>query len=322
VPGETAHSTVLTLPDRCAPSFWRRQQNISHPTGFTEYCGRSRLREIILVDTSVRAPLASSVSPGSQDSLINTPIGLLRIPRASFSGAHPIDLSLVVPTYNEADNIRPFLRALKETLEPLLGNRYELLVVDDDSPDRTWEIAAGLTASIPQLRVMRRIGEPELSSAVIRGWQAARGWILGTVNADFQHPPSLLGEMLAKIQHSDLVIASRFARSAGVGGWPIGRRLIAIVARQLGRCVVPDVFRRVSDPLSGYYLIRRRAVEDAEFHPTGFKSLIEVLARVDVEKIEECGYRMRRRERGKSKLGLRDCSRFFVHLQRLRKAVR
>jgi dolichol-phosphate mannosyltransferase len=263
--------------------------------------------------------MASFVSAGSQDGFINVPTGPLRVPHGRLSGTHPIDFSLVVPTYNEADNIRPFLLALKETLEPLLGKRYELLVVDDDSPDRTWEVAAALTSSIPQLRIMRRIGGRELASAVIRGWQAARGQILGTVNADFQHPPLLLGEMLTKIERSDLVVASRFARS-GMSGWPVGRRLIAILARQLGRCVVPEVFERVSDPLSGYYLIRRRPLEGVEFRPAGFKSLIEVLARADVDKIEECGYRMRRRERGRSKLGLRDCSRFFIHLQRLRRA--
>jgi dolichol-phosphate mannosyltransferase len=228
----------------------------------------------------------------------------------------------VVPTYNEAANIRPFLLALKETLEPLLRDRFELLVVDDDSPDRTWEIAAGLTPSIPQLRIMRRMGKRELASAVIRGWQAARGRILGTVNADFQHPPSLLGEMLAKIEHSDLVLASRFARAAGMSGWPLGRRLIAQFARQFGRCLVPQVFRRVSDPLSGFYLVRRGPIEGVEFHPAGFKSLIEVLARTDVNKIEECGYRIGRRERGKSKLGVRNCSRFFIHVQRLRRAVK
>jgi dolichol-phosphate mannosyltransferase len=272
-----------------------------------------------LVDTSVRDPLASFVSASSHDGLIGVPRGPLCI---SPAGSSSIDLSLVVPTYNEADNIRPFLLALNETLEPLLGNRYELLVVDDDSPDRTWEIAAGLTQSIPQLRVMRRIGDRELASAVIRGWQAARGQILGTVNADFQHPPSLLGEMLARIERCDLVVASRFAGDAGVSRWSMGRRLIARLARRLGRFLVPKVFGRVSDPLSGYYLIKRRPIEGVEFRPAGFKSLIEILARADIDKIEECGYRMRRRERGKSKLGLRDCLRFFIHLQRLRRAVK
>jgi len=228
----------------------------------------------------------------------------------------------VIPTHNEAANIRPFLLALKETLEPLLGDRFELLVVDDDSPDRTWEVAAGLTSSIPQLRIMRRMGKRELASAVIRGWQASRGQILGTINADFQHPPSLLAEMLAKIEHSDLVVASRFAQSSGMSGWNVGRRLIAILARQFGKYFVPEVFGRVSDPLSGYYLIRRRPIEGIEFRPAGFKSLIEAMARADVGKVEECGYRISPRKRGKSKLGLRDCSRFFIHIQRLRRAVK
>lgn len=235
---------------------------------------------------------------------------------------HPIRLSLVVPTLNEAGNIVPFLAAVKAVLDPLLDHEYEVILVDDDSPDRTWEVAGQLLPSFPQLRIVRRMSERELSSAVLRGWQVARGQILGTINADFQHPPQLLAEMLGKIPDSDLVVASRFLESGSMADWSLRRRFAARLARHMGRYLVPKIFKRVSDPLSGCYLIKRCAIEGAEFHPIGFKTLIDVIARARIGKIAECGYVIQPRQYGKSKFSIRNWSRFIIQLHRIRGAIR
>jgi dolichol-phosphate mannosyltransferase len=227
----------------------------------------------------------------------------------------------VVPTYNEAANVQPFLTAVKNVLDPILGIEYELVLVDDDSPDRTWEIAGELVASFPQLHIVRRRSERGLASAVMRGWQVARAEILGTINADFQHPPSLLLAMLDQARHSDLVVASRFVDTASMNDLTLRRRLAAGLARQLGRWMIPEVFQRVSDPLSGCYLIKRGAIQGTEFYPIGFKSLIEVLPGAHIARISECAYRIGRRRQGKSKLSLANWHRFILQLRRIRSAA-
>jgi len=230
-------------------------------------------------------------------------------------------LSVVVPTYNEAANIGPFLEALRAGLDSIDGGAYEVIVVDDASPDGTGEVAAGISTGWPSLRVVRRAGERGLGSAVVRGWQIARGDLLATINADFQHPPSILPEMFLKIENADLVVATRYAAQGSVGRFPLHRQLLSASARQVGAFLVPKVFRRVSDPLSGCYMFRRQAIEDIELRPTGFKTLIEVLARGRVENVEEFGYTMQERRSGRSNVRLRHWFAYLGQLRRIRREL-
>lgn len=104
---------------------------------------------------------------------------------------HPIHFSLVIPTYNESAKIAELVNKLSYLLDSLILGEYELIVVDDNSPDCTGEIAQSLIGEYSQLRVLRRTTERGLASAVIRGWQIARGDILGVIDGDLQHPPSI-----------------------------------------------------------------------------------------------------------------------------------
>ena len=139
-------------------------------------------------------------------------------------GDRPPFLSLIVPTYQEAANVVALLEKLVYLLDQYLLDDYELIVVDDDSPDRTWESAQGATAQFPQVRVMRRTEERGLSTAVIRGWQVARGQVLGVIDADLQHPPETLLQLLSEIRRgADLAVASRHVVGASaIGVWPDG----------------------------------------------------------------------------------------------------
>jgi dolichol-phosphate mannosyltransferase len=245
--------------------------------------------------------------------------GPLVVPR-SFESA--IRLSLVVPTFNESQNIREFLTALRDQLDTALGSAYEIIVVDDDSPDRTWEIASQMMTEIPQLRVLRRRREQKLAVAVIRGWQSARGEYLGTINADFQHPPALLPALIGDLDGSDLVVASRFADGGGLGDWAMHRRINSWVAHWMGSRLLPQAFGRTSDPLSGFYLVRREAIADVELRPLGFKTLMEIMVRGRIGVIREESYEMRARQRGNSKLKLRHWFDYAIHLLRLRRAAK
>ena len=252
------------------------------------------------------------------------PTGSLTVPTRAEAGgsAESLVLSLVVPTYNEASNIEPLLQRIRSLLDPGMGSRYEVIVVDDNSPDGTWKVAAGVQAGYPQLVVLRREHERGLSSAVVRGWQVAGGDILATINADFQHPPELLPKMLELVRSADLVIATRLAATGSFGEMPWQRRLLSRGAGRAGDFFVPQIFSRVSDPLSGYYFVRREAIEGIELRPIGFKTLIEVLARGRVNTIAECGYAMHKRRRGQSNARLRHWMEYLIQLKRLRAYAR
>lgn len=231
-------------------------------------------------------------------------------------------LSVVVPTYNEAANIGPFLEAIRAGLDSVSTGGYEVIVVDDESPDGTGEVAAGISAGWPNLRVVRRTGERGLASAVVRGWQMARGDFLATINADFQHPPSILPEMLRKMGNADLVVATRYASEGSVGRFPLHRQFLSAFARHVGVLFLPKVFGRVTDPLSGCYMFRRQVIENIEFQPAGFKTLIEILARGSVGNIAECGYTMQLRRSGRSNVRLRHSFDYLGQLGRIRRELR
>jgi dolichol-phosphate mannosyltransferase len=253
--------------------------------------------------------------------LLSVPQGSYRVPPIASQPTDSIRLSVIVPTYREAKNIADLVARLSHILDPLVPDRYEVIVVDDDSPDGTWQIAQQLTANYPALRVMRREGERGLSTAVIRGWQAARGDILAVLDGDLQHPPETTADLYRAMEAgSDLALATRHVEGGGVSDWSLFRRFISRGAQLLGLVVLPEVVGKVSDPMSGYFMVRRAAVQEVELHPLGYKILIEVLARGRCFFIREVPYVFRERDQGESKVTLNVYWDFLRHLVQLRVA--
>lgn len=246
------------------------------------------------------------------------PLGDLQIaPRSP--QIETLQLSLVIPTYNERANVVALVKQLVSLLDEVLPGDYELILVDDDSPDETWQVGLTLTSDYPQLVVVRRMTEKGLSSAVIRGWQVARGEILGVIDADRQHPPDSLRQLLAVLQPSvDLAVASRHIDGGGVSEWSLMRRTLSRGAQILGLMLLPDVVGRVSDPMSGYFLVRREAIAGPLLNPKGYKILLEVLGRGQVQTIAEVGYVFQERSEGESKVTWRHYLDYLHHLARLR----
>jgi len=230
-------------------------------------------------------------------------------------------LSVIVPTYNEAPNIAPLIGQLGRLLEARFAERYEIIVVDDNSPDRTWELAQNLAADSPRLRVMRRESESGLATAVIRGWQAARGDILCVMDADLQHPPEVLVDLYDVMERgADMAVASRHVEGGGVSDWSVLRRIVSRTAQLIGLLVLPGTVGRISDPMSGYFMIRRSAIEGVELSPLGYKILIEVLARGRFHWIGEVPYVFNERAHGGSKATAAVYAAYLRHLLRLRLA--
>jgi len=250
------------------------------------------------------------------DRLIPCPQGPLVIePQASSS----LRFSLILPTFNEGGNLGQVLETLTALLEPVLAKNYELILVDDDSPDGTWQTALKLRGTYPQLRIVRRQEEKGLSTAVIRGWQVAQGEILGVMDADLQHPPEILLPLLQAMERgADLAVASRHIEGGGVSEWSWVRRLLSRGAQVLGLLILPEVISRLSDPMSGYFMVKRQAIAGQKLSPLGYKILIEVAARGRVPWLAEVGYVFRERQSGESKVTWKQYVEYLQHLCRLR----
>ena len=250
--------------------------------------------------------------------LIAVPTGLLQIQNLPIN-IKSIKFSLVIPTYNEKENIQQLITNLIQVLDKIVPQEYELIVVDDDSSDRTWKSALELSIKYPQVKIARRKSEKGLATAVIRGWQTSRGKILGVIDADLQHSPQILIQLWQKMEKgADLAIASRNVAGGGVSEWSMARRFLSRGAQALGLLILPEVMRRISDPMSGYFLVRRDAVMGMILQPLGYKILVEVMARGRIRWISEVGYIFQERKRGESKVKYRQYFEYVRHLLRLR----
>ncbi len=228
-------------------------------------------------------------------------------------------ISLVVPTYNERQNVEQLVERAGQTLAAT-GEPYELIIVDDNSPDGTAGEVRRLQADRPWLMLVVRMTQRDLSTAVLAGWKTAQGEILGVMDADLQHPPENLLKLLEAIRNGsgEIAIASRYVARGGVGAWKFRRRIISWTATLMAAVLLPAKIRRVKDPMSGFFLLRRSVVEGRALKPLGYKILLEVLARGNYEKAAEVPYTFEERARGGSKMGLVQVWRYLVHLMRIR----
>jgi dolichol-phosphate mannosyltransferase len=225
-------------------------------------------------------------------------------------------LAIVIPSLREAENLPRLLRRVGATLSNL-EIPCEILVVDDDSRDGTREIVSAFAREDTRVRLLVRLGERGLSGAILHGWQHTDATILGVMDADGQHPPELLPNLLATIAAGhDLAIGSRYTSAGSRGAWNPFRWLISSAAICAARPLQPRCLS-VRDPLSGFFLVRRRCVENLPFQPTGFKLLLEILVRGRVRSLEELPFVFGRRGAGRSKVSLRVAWDYLALLARL-----
>ena len=170
-------------------------------------------------------------------------------------------LSIVLPTYNESQNIVKMLDSIAQTLSPDATANAEIIVVDDNSPDGTAEIARMYAKNISinkklQVQVIRREGKFGLSSAIVAGLQSATGDMLVVMDGDFSHPPQVIPSIIDALQDSscDIVIASRYVKGGSIIGWPFKRRLMSKGATKIAQY---GLGIEVKDPVSGFFAFRR-----------------------------------------------------------------
>jgi dolichol-phosphate mannosyltransferase len=211
------------------------------------------------------------------------------------------ELAVIIPTLNERDNVPIVVRRLNRVLA---GIAWEAIFVDDDSPDGTAEVVRAISRQQPNIRCLQRVGRRGLSSACIEGVLASAAPYAAVMDGDLQHDENLLPAMLAKIkaERLDIVIASRHVGQGSVGEWVRSRVMISDVASRLGRFVVKA---DLTDPMSGFFMIKREAFADAmrSLSGQGFKILLDLFASAPRPlRFAEVPLSFRQRLHGESKL--------------------
>jgi dolichol-phosphate mannosyltransferase len=229
-------------------------------------------------------------------------------------------LTLVIPTRNEAQNLPRLARELKEAL---LGVDYRIVFVDD-STDETPQVIRSLSEEDDRIVLIQR-AEAErdggLSTAVTTGIDVVANDSEYTcvMDADLQHPPSKVREMLEKARASgvDVVIASRYARGGSYAGLPGPvRKAISVGSKYLARIVFKEA-RKTSDPMTGFFLVRNVAISGIQFRPTGFKILLEILVCAPELKVAEVPLNFQARNAGVSKANLGQGLEYLAHIASL-----
>jgi len=226
-----------------------------------------------------------------------------------FSGSYTTgesspDLAIIVPTFNERANVPELIHRLRSALQNI---DWEVVFVDDDSPDGTSDAVRAFASKDSRIRVIQRIGRRGLSTACIEGMLATSAPFIAIMDGDLQHDESILPVMLDKIQaeHLDLVVGTRNGCGGSMGSFNASRVLISRIGQRIGTLICGSA---ITDPMSGFFLLTQRLFLESvnRLDGRGFKLLMDIVASSTRKlRIGEVGYRFRSREAGKSKLTAR-----------------
>jgi dolichol-phosphate mannosyltransferase len=238
-----------------------------------------------------------------------TPVAAISAPDIPVTRAYPARgsaafplLSIVVPTFNERDNVRELVARLDRCLA---GVAWEIVFVDDDSRDGTLDLLREVSRADPCVRFLHRIGRRGLASAVVEGVLATNSPIVAVMDCDLQHDETLLPKMLDALRapDCDVVVASRYMETGGVGDWTKDRLLFSRVATRLADYVLRSP---LTDPMSGFFMLKRNAFDQVvrKLSTQGYKILLDILLSGPGLRVKEIPYTFRTRIHGESKLDL------------------
>ena len=217
-------------------------------------------------------------------------------------------MAVIVPTYNESEVIIQTIETIRAELS---DTDFEIVVVDDDSPDRTWELVEWEYADATEVRVIRRREKQGLGTAVLRGIDEATREYCVVADGDLQHPPQYIQEIYARLtQGADLAIGSRYVSEGDIRGWSTKRLLISLGAVAIARTLISEA-RSIRDPISGFFGVRADIIDTSAFCVRGYKVLLEILVRGDYERVDEVPFTFEERKAGSSSLSSGECVKFL-----------
>jgi dolichol-phosphate mannosyltransferase len=242
-----------------------------------------------------------------------------------------IDLSVIIPTYNESENILRLLESIREKIPTSLSS--EIIVVDDNSPDKTGELAERFSQTLEKddirvressstecklhsdsnsigngqthfsVSVIHRNEKKGLVSAIMEGVKSSKGLYILVMDADLSHSPEVIPKMVHELSNpgTDIVVASRYIRGGSIIGWPFKRRLISKGAVKIAKYSL-RLNKQVTDPMSGFFALKRHIIDNVKIDSAGYKILLEILVKSSDASVKEIPYTFTNRKAGKSKL--------------------
>lgn len=211
-----------------------------------------------------------------------------------------LSISLITPTYNERENIALLAQEIFQILEGASDIDLELIVVDDNSPDGTGQVAEELAARYP-VRVVHRPGKLGLGSAVMAGFARSDRPYLGVIDADLSHDPAILPQLIRGLREYELTIGSRFGQTSRVEQWAWHRKMTSLIGVGAARLLTG-----AEDPLSGYFFLRRGVIDGLQLTSSGYKILLEILVKGRYQRQLSVPFVFRNRQFSSSKLDLRE----------------
>lgn len=233
------------------------------------------------------------------------------------------NLSIIIPTYNESENIIDLLSRITKLFSFSSSVTTEIIVVDDDSPDETGRLVeyysrhntdfrnpnpSQLDNIVSEretcsVRVIHRSHKTGLVSAILEGIKCSLGQFILVMDADFSHSPELIPRMIHELESPDIdiVVASRYTTGGSIVGWPFKRRLISKGAVKIAKYGLP-IIKDVKDPMSGFFALKRHVIQDITIDSAGYKILLEILVKANNARVKEIPYTFTDRKAGKSKL--------------------
>ncbi len=213
-------------------------------------------------------------------------------------------VSIIIPTYNESQNILKILKSIGENLLPNVST--EAIVIDDNSPDGTGKIVEDYVTNVKKIAnytidVIHRTAKKGLSSAILKGVQYAKGDTIIVMDSDFSHPPQIIPRMLDALKkyQCDIVVASRYVKGGNIHGWPLKRKLMSKLATVIAK---KGLGVRITDPMSGFFAFNRAIIKGLKFDAIGYKMLLEILVKTKGATVKEIPYTFTDRKFGSSKV--------------------
>ncbi len=229
-----------------------------------------------------------------------------------------IELTILLPTFNEKDNITPLLKGIVDAVPDFV--EYEVIFIDD-STDETTSVIEGARSIDERITLIRRIPADRtgLATAFVKGFNEANGKYILCMDSDLQHPTSTIPNLLNKIieDDADLVVASRYMRggsAVGLGG--VYRKFISLLAKYVCWMLLSPS-KKTTDPGSGFFIFKKSVIKDVELSPKGFKILLELLLRANIKKVSNVPFIFSKRENDTSKAGIKQGMKFIDHLKSL-----
>ncbi len=223
-------------------------------------------------------------------------------------------ISILIPVYNEKENVNNLVLQLRKEMRNI-EEKFEIIFIDDNSPDGTGEEIKKLIKKYQNVHLLSREGKLGLATAVMDGLKISKGSKIVVMDADLSHPPEKVPELARALENYDVAIGSRYIKMGGVENWPVYRRIISFGATIIAKTILGI---SASDPMSGFFSVKRKILNNTKISVKGYKLLMNILAKNKGLNICKIPCLLKDRQAGKTKLGALEIINFILDVIRVK----